>query len=338
MSKALTKTGLKELIQGPEGKRFFQEVAAIVPKGYGDASKLGKQLLIAASNNPRILNCSSVSLWAAMTHAAELGVNISGLQGEAYIVPYKTTAQFQIGYRGLLRLLRRSGNVKSVEANIVYENEHFINRAGSNPVFEHEPMPPSKRGDMIAVYALVYYKDVGMEKAVLWKEQVDKIRDHSPTGRSPDSPWKKWYEEMAKKTAIRALMKYAPIQTDDYEALAKAEQAEYSVIGEDPPEPSSGAASLNKNLGMEVEDADFEDAPSAPPAAPPPAPPPSAPPPPPEAPPAEKEEPKKRRGRPRKNPLPEEEVDITTGEVLDTPEPAAPAQEVAPDEGGSLFE
>ena len=260
MSKALTTTQLRSMVQGDSSKSLYAKMQALAPdiKGF-DVQKLGQQLLLAASSNPQILNCSKESILKSMMHAAELGLNISGLQGDAYIVPYKGTAQFLPGYRGLLRLLRRSGNVKSIEANVVFEGEHFVNRSGTNPVFEHEPTSPSRRGELLGVYALVHYKDGGMDKAFLWKEEVDKIRDNSPSARSSSSPWHKWYNEMAKKTAIRALMKYTPLQTETYEALARAEEADYSIVEDEERPQARGASSLNQDLGLDVQDVESED-------------------------------------------------------------------------------
>ena len=260
MSNKLTTTQLRSMVQGDSSKSLYAKMQALAPdiKGF-DVQKLGQQLLLAASSNPQILNCSKESILKSMMHAAELGLNISGLQGDAYIVPYKGTAQFLPGYRGLLRLLRRSGNVKSIEANVVFEGEHFVNRSGTDPVFEHEPTSPSRRGELIGVYALVHYKDGGMDKAFLWKEEVDKIRDNSPSARSSSSPWHKWYNEMAKKTAIRALMKYTPLQTETYEALARAEEADYSIVEEEERPQARGASSLNQDLGLDVQDVESED-------------------------------------------------------------------------------
>jgi len=333
MSKALTTTQLRSMVQGDGSKELFAKLEKIAPKGY-EVNKLGQQLMLAASSNPQILNCSKASILKAMTHAAELGLNVSGLQGDAYIVPFKGTAQFLPGYRGLLRLLRRTGNVKTVEANVVYEGDHFVNRSGTDPVFEHEATSPSRRGEMIGVYALVHYKDGGMDKAFLWKEDVDKIRDSSPSGRSSSSPWNKWYNEMAKKTAIRAMMKYAPVQTDDYEALARAEEADYSVIGEDDKPQARSASSLNQDLGLgvDVQDAESEDieedtppvektpkkkrAPAPTDEAPHPAESENP------APPKADTPPKKKRGRPRKarpKAIEVEAVNTETGEVYEAP-------------------
>ncbi|WP_202630600.1 recombinase RecT, partial [Deinococcus alpinitundrae] len=80
--------------------------------------------------NPMLKECTPESLLGAVMQAAQVGLEPDAL-GSAYLVPYYNKnknvkeVQLQIGYKGLIELVRRSGQVTSIVANEVYENDEF---------------------------------------------------------------------------------------------------------------------------------------------------------------------------------------------------------------------
>ena len=177
-----------------------------------------RMVLSAISTNPKLGSCTPTSFLGAMMSAAQLGLEPNTPLGQAYILPYQNKgvleAQFQLGYKGLIDLAYRSGEVELVQAHIVYENDTFECEYGLEPKLTHIPAD-SNRGNAIKVYAMFKTKSGGYGFEVM---SMDDIRDHakkySKAYSSSFSPWSTNFEEMAKKTVLKRCLKYAPLKSD----------------------------------------------------------------------------------------------------------------------------
>ena len=177
-----------------------------------------RMVLTALSTNPKLGECTPASFLGSMMNAAQLGVEPNTPLGQAYILPYNNKgvmeAQFQLGYKGLIDLAYRSGEVEVVQAHIVYENDEFVCEYGLDPKLSHKPAS-SNRGEPIKVYAVFKTKSGGYGFEVM---SMDDVRNHakkfSKAYDSGYSPWKTNFEEMAKKTALKRVLKYAPLKSD----------------------------------------------------------------------------------------------------------------------------
>lgn len=203
--------------------------AEVIPK-HLSADRLIRVAIAACSRTPQLLQCSTTSLLNAIMQAAQLGLEPGGPLGDAYLVPYKDDCTLIVGYRGLINLARRSGQIVSIEAHVVYELDKFTCRYGLNPVLEHEPDWSGDPGAMIAVYAVAKLKDGGTQCEVMTKSQIEKIRLRSAASKSDRSPWshKDDYFEMARKTVVRRLCKYLPLSVE----LARAIEMEGDEEGD----------------------------------------------------------------------------------------------------------
>lgn len=172
---------------------------------------------------PKLTKCSLPSLFSAVLQCSQLGLEPGNALGHAYLIPYADTCQFIVGYRGMIDLARRSGQIISITAQTVYENDHFEFEFGLNEKLKHVPAD-GERGRLVRVYALAKLKDGGYQFDVMSKEQVDKIRSRSKS--KDNGPWVTDYEEMAKKTVIRKLFKYLPVSIELQKAAALDESAE----------------------------------------------------------------------------------------------------------------
>lgn len=216
--------------------------------------RMVKLVLAAASREPKLAECSPLSILRSMMQAAELGLEVCSGKNEAYLVPRWNSkakvleATFLPGYQGLIKLARESGSVRNVEARIVHAKDFFEVEQGTAPVIRHRPSFEKDRGDIVAIYAVAFLPDGGSQFEVMAKYEVDDIRDRSKD-KDGFSPWKSDYSEMARKTAVRRLAKYLPKTAAFAKALevqAKAEAGEYDLEGEiirpgdaNPPEPGS---------------------------------------------------------------------------------------------------
>lgn len=177
--------------------------------------------LSALSANPELQLTTPQSFLGAMMTAAQLGVEPNTPLGQAYLIPYKdnkrgiTECQFQLGYKGLIDLAYRSGEVSIIQAHVVYENDEFEYELGLEPKLHHIPAK-SNRGEPVYFYAMFRMKDgVGYGFEVM---SIDDVRAHaqrfSKAYSSSFSPWRSNFEEMAKKTVLKRVLKYAPLKSD----------------------------------------------------------------------------------------------------------------------------
>ena len=192
-----------------------------------------RMLLTAINANPKLSQCTPQSFLGAMMSAAQLGVEPNTALGQAYILPYVNKgvleAQFQLGYKGLIDLAYRSGEVEVIQAQVVYENDKFEYEYGLNPKLSHVPAA-SDRGNAVKVYALFKTKSGGFGFEVM---SMDDIRRHaekySKAYKSGYSPWASSFEEMAKKTVLKRVLKYAPLKSDFVKAVVQDETVKVSI-------------------------------------------------------------------------------------------------------------
>lgn len=168
-------------------------------------------VLTALSTNPKLKECSKESFLGAMMNAAQLGLEPNTPLGQAYLIPYGTQCQFQIGYKGLIDLAHRSGEFKQIYAETIYENDEFDYELGLEPKIKHKPAMKN-RGDAIFYYAVYRLKNDGYGFKVMSKEDIEKHRKQY--SKAKNSPWNTSFDEMAKKTVLKQVLKYAPIKVD----------------------------------------------------------------------------------------------------------------------------
>ncbi len=200
-----------------ENKHVQQSIADIIPK-HLTPNRLVKMMLVAVSRTPKLLECTQESVLQAAMRSAELGLDCGGTLGQAYLVPFyngKTQAmecQFIPGYRGLIDLARRGGQIASIRAHCVYTNDTFTVEYGTAECIVHKPKLDGGRGELLCVYAIAELKDGSTQSETMTRDQVDDIRGRSKAGDS--GPWKTDYDEMARKTVVRRLCKYLPLSAE----------------------------------------------------------------------------------------------------------------------------
>lgn len=177
-----------------------------------------RMILSALSTTPQLASCTPKSFLGAMMTAAQLGVEPNTPLGQAYLIPYRNKGvdevQFQLGYKGLLDLAYRSGEVSNVQVHEVCENDKFEYALGLDPVLNHVPATVN-RGDTIFYYAIIRMKDGGYIFDVMSKDEINAhAQKYSKAFSSSYSPWKTNFDEMAKKTVLKKVLKYAPMKSD----------------------------------------------------------------------------------------------------------------------------
>lgn len=186
-----------------------------------------RMVLSALSSTPKLAECSPQSFLAAMMTAAQLGVEPNTALGQAYLLPYRNhgqmECQFQLGYKGLIDLAYRSGEVSVIQAHTVYENDVFEYELGMNPKLRHVPAK-ADRGEAVAYYAMFKTKDGGYGFEVMSVDDVQRhAQRYSKSYGSGSSPWRSNFDEMAKKTVLKRALKYAPLKSDFVRGVAQDE-------------------------------------------------------------------------------------------------------------------
>lgn len=197
------------------------ELRAVLPK-YLTPERTMQLVSLMIHKTPKLAECDPTSIVASVMQAASLGLDLAPSLGEAWLIPrwnkriQKTECQFQAGYQGLIKLARQSGEIDSIRAEVVREGETFLYRYDPDLTLIHEPQPDND-APWWCVYAIAKLANGERQAAVLSHKQIEAIRARSGSGN--DGPWVTDYDEMAKKSAIRRLVKLLPRSTQLMEAV-----------------------------------------------------------------------------------------------------------------------
>lgn len=215
-------TSLKGLIKAmePEIKKALPSM--ITPE------RFTRMVFTALSSTPKLQQCTPQSFLGAMMQAAQLGLEPNTPVGQAYLIPYGNVCQFQLGYKGLLDLAYRSGEIKDIQAHEVHENDEFEYELGLDPKLKHIPAM-SNRGPVTMYYAVWHTKTGGYGFEVMSKEDVLEFAKRKSKSFK-NGPWQTDFDEMAKKTVLKKALKYAPIATEFVKSIATDETVKSSIL------------------------------------------------------------------------------------------------------------
>lgn len=230
--------------------------------------KFQRVAVTAMNKNPDLLDCTRASLYGAFMLAAQDGLLPDGR--EAAIVKYmnhgEPCATYMPMVGGLLKKIRNSGELKQITAQIVYradQFEYWVDDTGEH--LNHRPEVFGERGEIIGVYALAKTKDDAVYIEVMSQEEVEKIRSVSKAKGS--GPWTQWWDQMAKKTAIRRLSKRLPMSTDLDEFIRRDDHlfdTEAKVTDAEPKHAPGTPGRLQKLMGEPATEIEGTAAPAAP--------------------------------------------------------------------------
>lgn len=223
--------------------RSWDRIAAVMPREMNE-QRLYQMFVSAINREPKLAECTVESVLSCFMRCTSLGLepsNVNGL-GMAYILPYgnknyrtgQKEATLIIGYKGMLTLARRSGDLQSIHAQAVYEGDefeywedehgqHFKFRANRNA--EHDP------AKLTDVYVNAQLTNGGFVFEHMTRAEVDAIMRRSPSASAKATPWKTDYEAMALKTVIRRSFRYLPVSTEAQHAVTADESTpDYSDL------------------------------------------------------------------------------------------------------------
>jgi len=204
------------------------QIALALPR-HLSADRMLRIAMTSIQRTPKLLECNEISLVGAIIQAAQLGLEPDGVLGYAYLVPYGKIVQLIPGYKGLVQLARRSGEISTIMAHEVRRGDNFRYQYGANPILDHTPSDePADARAITHFYAVARLKDGGVQFEVLTKAQTDAHRDRYSKA-AKEGPWVTEYVEMGKKTALRRLCKLLPASIELQRAVALDELAEIGI-------------------------------------------------------------------------------------------------------------
>lgn len=226
----------------------------------GDKAKMSAfaASLTAMASDPALSICSVQSVIGAGLEIVRLGLNPNKTFGQAYVVPFKSKAQLQIGYKGWLSLAYRNGWI--FRALAAYKCDEFeINFAGIKDDIKFSPNY-DERDETNSLWVfnnlrgvIVYVKDAGgneFSEFVPFKK-LEQLRLKSQNQKDKEALtniWGEWAEEMYKAKAIKYVATRLPITEQIQEAI-NAENEAYK----EQPKPEPQPQNLNEFLAKATE-------------------------------------------------------------------------------------
>ena len=261
-------------------KKFFEAnrgtLEALLPKHF-DSERMLKLALGALRTTPKLAGASLSSLLGSVVTCAQLGLEPNTPLGHAYLLPFdkrekrdgqwvtvETQVQVIIGYKGMLDLARRSGQIVSIAAHEVCEGDDFRFAYGLEEELVHRPALKN-RGAVIGFYAVAKLQGGGYSFEFMSTDEVNHIRDKAAEKNRAKKdnqgrpiitgPWLDNYVEMGRKTVLRRLFKYLPISIEslafasaiDGNAVAAAAPLEEVVF--DVSQQQDAPASVDQDTG-----------------------------------------------------------------------------------------
>ena len=219
-----------------------------------DAGQFLRVAITAIKQSPNLMKCEPLSLLGAVMQSAQMGLYVNVL-GQSWIIPYWDNekkcyyAQFQLGYQGALALSYRTGIYKDIYAMPVYKNDEFRYHYGTDKELYHVPADKPE-GNPIKYYAHYRLPGGGEDFKVWTAEKVEAHRvEHNKMKdkKALSNVWKKNYDEMAMKTVLVYLLKYAPKSIAFHSHITQDSTVKFY-------DPKNPDMEIQKN---EIENADF---------------------------------------------------------------------------------
>lgn len=173
--------------------------------------RLMQTIMISCERLPQLLDCDRQSLFNAAMSAAVLGLEVDGVTGQAYLIPFKNRAQLVIGYKGMNTLAARSGI--TVTGEVVREGDDFDFDEGEGWV-KHKKQLSGTGRRIIAAWAKAATIGRPPVVKVVALDELMAVKAKSPGAKRSDSPWNDpaiGFPAMCEKTAKRRLFRNMPL-------------------------------------------------------------------------------------------------------------------------------
>lgn len=209
-----------------------KQIALALPR-HMSPDRMSRVMLTAMTQNPKLLDCTKESLLQCLMTLSQIGLEPD--KRNAHLIPFEdkkkgiTVCTLIVDYKGLVTLVRRSGEVSDIHADVICEGDEFEYSFGSGSKLTHKPALKD-RGDAKGFYSYVRLKDGSESFEVLSLDEVLSVRDRSQgyqafeKGFTKTNPWDSDFREMGKKTAFKRHSKWLPLSSEVIDAIDKDEE------------------------------------------------------------------------------------------------------------------
>lgn len=212
---------IRSMLESDTAKR---RIAEVVPRNVAP-DRLIRMAMLSVSKNADLRKCTPESILLSVCDAAALGLDCGGALGQAYLVPFKSTATLIVGYRGMIALARKSGEIATIYSHCVRAGDEFTYELGLEQTLRHKPGDSVDDRHITHAYAVAKFKDGSYQVEVMSRAEIEKHRARSMA--KDNGPWVTDYAEMCKKTVVRRLCKYLPMTAEAAELIDKSDRSEF---------------------------------------------------------------------------------------------------------------
>ncbi|MGX5776965.1 recombinase RecT [Methylorubrum zatmanii] len=193
-------------------------------------------------NTPEMLAADPRLIFREISKVVGLGLMLDPQLGEAYLIlgwnakTRQKEPQVRIGYKGLIKLAKQSGEILNIYAREVHEKDEIECLQGDENRLIHKPRLFTDRGPVVGYYAVVKLRNGEIDFEPMSVQQIHEIRDRSDgwkafrDGKIKSTPWSTDEGEMSKKTVLRRLQKRLTQSPDLVAAVAIEDSAEFSAF------------------------------------------------------------------------------------------------------------
>lgn len=201
-----------------------------------DADRMLTVCKLALQRVPNLKTCDPWSVLGAMLSCVSLGLEPASPLKHAYLIPYGNTLTFIISFPGYLTLLDRTARVRTVQADVWREGEHFLVERGTNARFEHRPTFTD--APILGAYSYVHL--IGEEHGrphVVPISRINEVMKRSQAFKKGNSPWHNDFAQMAVKHALNTHAKTLPLSPQlararELDSLAEVGRVNFAAIGQ----------------------------------------------------------------------------------------------------------
>lgn len=193
-------------------------------------------------NTPEMMAADPRLIFREISKVVGLGLMLDPQLGEAYLIlgwnakTRQKEPQVRIGYKGLIKLAKQSGEILNIYAREVHEKDEIECLQGDENRLIHKPRLFTDRGPVVGYYAVVKLRNGEIDFEPMSVQQIHEIRDRSDgwkafrDGKIKSTPWSTDEGEMSKKTVLRRLQKRLTQSPDLVAAVAIEDNAEFSAF------------------------------------------------------------------------------------------------------------
>ena len=204
-------------------------VEEALPSGF-NRTRFVQEALSVINSNPDLAKANKNQLMLGLLRGAYLGMSFQSK--ECYLITYGSSVNFQTDYKGEIKFTKRYSTrpIQDIYAKVVREGDVFEEKIVDGQATITFVPKPFNTGEILGCFAVVLYRDGGLQYETMSVEDVQSVRANYSKARDSKA-WKNSFDEMCKKTVLRRLCKHIDC---DFESIEAQKAWEESSVAEFP--------------------------------------------------------------------------------------------------------